>query len=90
MAQNQREVLAQGALLRLKGRDQVEWESYAWEPEGHRQTRGPSRPGVATFARRVMAVERARVQRRGPADLVAYLRRNRQGKLGRKGEQCRQ
>lgn len=59
-------VLAQ---KRFQGPDswtKVEWVSYNWEPEGHRQTLPLRGAGVATFARRLMAVEKKRMRSRTP------------------------
>ena len=62
-----------------EGWDQVEWESYIWDPEVQRQMRGPRGARVATFARRMVMMERARAQRSEPADFLARIRGKRLG-----------
>lgn len=40
------------------------WRAYAWKPQPPPESRGPSGAGVATFARRLIAIERARLLKR--------------------------
>ena len=49
---------------RLDGGNGEEWVSFSWAPERDRQTRQPRRAGFGAFARRLMALERARMRRR--------------------------
>ena len=73
--------LARAGFERLANWDQVEWQSYAWGPE-LRLVRGPSGAKVATFARRVLAIERAKAQRSRPTDFPIPLRGKKLGSRG--------
>ena len=59
--------------------DGVEWGSYAWAPEGHRPTLGPSGARVSTRAQRLIATERAKARRSKPADFPPPRRGQRAG-----------
>lgn len=55
------------------------WEHCRCGPGGHCQLQEPRRAGVTTFARRLMAIERARARRSVPADFGARLRGRKPG-----------
>lgn len=59
------------------------WEPYAWKPEARGRPPRPRGAAVASFARRLMAIERARAQRHKLADvLVRVQKRRRPGLRG--------
>ena len=62
---------------RLDEESQAEWQAYAWEPETGRPAPRPRGAGVTGFARRLMAIERARARRGTPVEFPARPRRRR-------------
>jgi hypothetical protein len=51
--------------------EETPWASYGWRPQGTTAKRQPRGAGIATFARRLIALERARMRRRASPGAVS-------------------
>jgi hypothetical protein len=65
------------------GEGEADWATFGWKPDRNSNKPRPRGRGVATFARRLMARERARARRQTPLDLIAPARRRRLVENGR-------
>ena len=54
---------------------EVGWEAYGWKPPQNLRSQRTRGAGVATFAGKLIALERNRMRRGTPANLLAPLRR---------------
>jgi hypothetical protein len=63
--------------------EQLDWVPFGWKPQANREPQQPRGRGVATYARRLMAAERARARRQTSPNLIAPARRRRLIRDGR-------